>query len=91
MTKSCFHAKVTGRVQGVFFRDSARQHAHSLGVTGWVRNLDDGSVELMACGDSSQVDAFLNWLWKGPPMASVDNVAYQEVAYQQFKDFDVTT
>lgn len=90
MERICSHAKVTGQVQGVFFRDSAKQHANSLGLTGWIRNVQDGSVEVMACGERSQVEAFINWLWQGPPMASVDNVDSSETDWQEFERFEVT-
>lgn len=89
MDKICVQAKVTGRVQGVFFRDSTSQHARSLQLTGWVRNVEDGSVELVACGERSQVETLLDWLKKGPPLASVDNLDYQEIDWQDFDEFTI--
>lgn len=67
-------AIVTGGVQGVGFRWSARQTAQHLGVTGWARNRPDGSVEAEIEGPPERVDEMLAWLRTGPPGASVDNV-----------------
>jgi acylphosphatase len=65
---------VKGRVQGVFYRASTRERALTLGVTGYARNLPDGSVEVLACGDPAAVEALCEWLWEGPPMAEVARV-----------------
>lgn len=63
---------VTGRVQGVAYRDFARQAAGRMGLSGWVRNLDDGRVEVDVEGERRAVDAFVDLLRTGPPMARVD-------------------
>jgi acylphosphatase len=68
------HATVRGRVQGVGFRASAATEARRLGLTGWVRNRLDGSVEVMAEGDDADADAFLAWLRKGPSLSHVTGV-----------------
>jgi acylphosphatase len=65
---------VTGRVQGVFFRDSCRQQARRLDVAGWVANEPDGSVLLEAEGPADRVDALVKWCREGPPHARVDRV-----------------
>ena len=62
---------VSGRVQGVFFRDSCRSTARGLGIRGWVRNRSDGTVEVVAEGPRERVDQFLNWCREGPPRARV--------------------
>ena len=62
---------VSGRVQGVFFRDSCKQMAQRLGVNGWVRNRADGTVELAAEGRRDDVEALLAWCRSGPPRAEV--------------------
>lgn len=68
------HCLVSGQVQGVFFRASASERAHELGVSGWARNLADGRVEILASGDDDAVDAFRAWLDHGPPAARVDRI-----------------
>jgi len=65
---------VAGRVQGVFYRASTRQRAQELGVTGYARNLVDGRVEVLACGEASAVQALCDWLWQGPPASHVTSV-----------------
>jgi acylphosphatase len=65
---------VTGRVQGVFFRASTREQAQALGLRGHARNLDDGSVEVLAAGDVAALDRLASWLRQGPPHARVDRL-----------------
>jgi acylphosphatase len=72
---SGMHAVVTGVVQGVNFRYHTRRVARSLGLTGWVRNRADGTVEVVAEGPRSQLQALLDYLRKGPEMARVDGMA----------------
>lgn len=71
------HLLITGRVQGVWFRGSMVQEAERLGVTGWVRNRADGSVEAMVAGTAEQVAAIMNWARRGPPNAQVAHVAVE--------------
>jgi acylphosphatase len=66
---------VSGRVQGVFYRDSCRAQAQRLGVRGWVRNRSDGSVEVVAEGPRERVDQLLAWCREGPPRATVSGLA----------------
>ncbi|HET7500134.1 MAG TPA: acylphosphatase [Kofleriaceae bacterium] len=73
-------AIVTGRVQGVSFRAFTVDEARGHGLTGWVRNLPDGSVELEAQGDDAAVAALLAWCAHGPPSARVAGVATSELA-----------
>jgi acylphosphatase len=70
---------VAGRVQGVFYRASARQRAIELGITGYARNLPDGRVEVLACGESTAVAQFCDWLRQGPPSARVSDVASMDL------------
>jgi len=70
----CAKFVVSGRVQGVFFRASARQEALRLGLTGHARNLPDGTVEVVACGDDAALAQLERWLELGPPLAQVSHV-----------------
>jgi acylphosphatase len=65
---------VSGRVQGVCFRANARDEALRLGLRGYARNLDDGRVEVVACGDAGAVEAMAEWLEHGPPLARVETL-----------------
>ncbi|MES9965247.1 MAG: acylphosphatase [Candidatus Sedimenticola sp. 20ELBAFRAG] len=71
----CVRCLISGRVQGVFFRASARYQAQQLGITGYAHNLPDGRVEVLACGEPQAIDQLKAWLVKGPPDASVSAVA----------------
>jgi acylphosphatase len=70
----CRRYRVTGKVQGVFYRASTRHEAERLGVTGYARNLPDGRVEVLACGHAAAVGALEAWLWRGPRAARVTSV-----------------
>ena len=72
--------RITGKVQGVFFRASTRTEAQRLGLRGHARNLPDGSVEVLAVGDADAIDALARWLRHGPPHARVDGVVRGEAA-----------
>jgi acylphosphatase len=65
---------IKGRVQGVFFRMETKRAAERLGVSGWVRNLRDGTVEALFEGKKADVDAVLRWCETGPPLSSVSHV-----------------
>ena len=68
------HLYVSGQVQGVFFRDSARKRAERLGLTGWVKNLPDGRVEALFEGPSEKVREMVRWCEQGPSQAEVEDV-----------------
>lgn len=74
MSLSRAHVIIKGRVQGVFFRAEARRKAEELGLTGWVRNNPDGTVEAVAEGDVDMVEKFVKWCHEGPPRARVEAV-----------------
>lgn len=81
---------VSGRVQGVFFRDSARTEAQRRGVTGWVRNREDGAVEAVFEGEPDAVDALIAWCRAGgPPRARVDDVVVHDEIDEGLRDFQV--
>lgn len=72
--------RVTGRVQGVYYRQTCRSEARSLDLVGWVRNLADGSVEILAQGEPSAIDKLIDWAWSGPSGAVVSGVESETVA-----------
>jgi acylphosphatase len=75
----CRRSFVSGRVQGVFYRATCVRKAQEMGVTGFARNLADGRVEVLACGEAPQVEAFVQWLWEGSPASKVTAVESTEV------------
>lgn len=89
----CIHAMVTGRVQGVFFRDNTQKEAQALNIVGWVRNNPDGTVELTAKGDEGNIDTFIKWLGHGPDMARVDDLSInnRDADKYTFRSFEVTS
>jgi acylphosphatase len=85
--KACIHCYVTGKVQGVWFRASTKTEAESLGLTGWARNLPDGRVEVMACGDKDKLAQLHQWLKQGPPLAKVTDLTYEELEWREMSGF----
>ena len=81
------HAIVHGRVQGVGFREYLRREAERLGITGWVRNRHDGTVEAMVHGWSDDVAQLLKWMRRGPPAARVTDVQVSD-ATGEFETFE---
>lgn len=81
---------VSGKVQGVYFRDSARQVALQLGVTGFVKNMHDGSVMLIATGTKEQLNSLVEWCRKGPPAARVTNVKVMEEEAHPYEGFTIS-
>jgi acylphosphatase len=81
--------KVTGRVQGVFYRQSAKEKADSLGIKGTIRNCEDDSVEIIATGSKDQLDKLVAWCKSGPPRAVVSNIATQQLSLQEFNNFSI--
>lgn len=76
-------AYISGRVQGVGFRASTRRIANRLSVKGWVKNLADGRVEVVAEGKKDKIERFINFLHEGPSMARVENV---QIIKKEYKD-----
>ena len=70
----CKRCLVGGRVQGVYYRATAARRAQELGLRGYARNLPDGRVEVLACGDDASVSAFVKWLWIGSSASKVTSV-----------------
>lgn len=89
MTQRCFKALVSGRVQGVFFRDSTRREALRLGITGYAVNLPDGRVEVLACGEQAALDTMAAWLEQGPPGSEVSQVQRELVEVREVSGFTI--
>ena len=84
------HVRISGRVQGVFFRDSTREKAQELGLSGYVKNTPDGDVEALFEGPEEAVEEMVRWCGQGPPHASVENVeANYEPARGDLTGFEV--
>ena len=78
---------VTGKVQGVWFRQSTKDKALELGITGEVSNQPDGAVKIIATGTKEQLSLFTDWCKQGPPKANVTNLDVEELTLQTFKSF----
>ena len=89
MKTLCLRCYVSGRVQGVGFRYATAEQALNLGVTGYVRNLPDRRVEVLACGGERAVSALRNWLWQGPQLARVSDVRCETLSYRELHDFRI--
>lgn len=88
--KKRIHVFVSGRVQGVFFRQSTFEKAKLLGLCGWVRNTEDGRVEAVFEGEEERIKKILEWMKKGPPLAKVKKLEiFEEEARGEFKDFEI--
>ena len=83
------HCYISGKVQGVWFRASAKEEADKNGITGFARNLPDGRVEVIASGDKEKIAAFYVWLKHGPTRAQVTDASYEEIIEQSHQQFDV--
>lgn len=86
---TCMRCVVSGKVQDVCFRVSARDRARQLGITGYAKNLADGSVEVIACGKVATLDRFKDWLHTGPELARVTDVSCVPLAQKNFPDFQI--
>lgn len=89
MTKICQKALVSGRVQGVYFRATTKQKALQLNITGYAKNLPDGRVEVLACGESDKVSELVDWLHIGSAQAKVEHVLSERNEYLVFEQFEV--
>lgn len=82
-------AHISGRVQGVYFRASAQQQAIEHSLSGYARNLADGDLEVLMCGEQTNIDKMLVWLAEGPEQAEVTNIQHQQVALQEHHFFSI--
>jgi acylphosphatase len=85
----CYRCVVAGRVQGVFFRATTRYEAQQRGLTGYAKNLPDGRVEVIACGEPAAVEELCAWLREGPADARVSGVACEVIDHQVFPFFSI--
>ncbi len=82
-------AHISGRVQGVYFRASSQQQAIGYNLSGYVRNLADGDVEVLLCGDKDNIEKMLLWLAHGPEQAQVTEIQHQQVPWQEHHFFSI--
>lgn len=83
------HILVKGKVQGVFYRATAKETAEGLGLTGWVKNTEAGAVEIVASGTEEQLSRFVSWCRQGPPAAVVADVLISDTEEKVFEKFTV--
>jgi acylphosphatase len=84
------HVYISGRVQGVFFRAETQRAARGFNLTGWVRNVPDGSVEAIFEGEDTNIDKMIAWCHIGPSAARVEEVLTEEETYtREFRDFSI--
>ncbi|MGH8628208.1 MAG: acylphosphatase [Gammaproteobacteria bacterium] len=86
---NCFRYRVSGWVQGVYFRATTRERALALRLTGWVRNRPDGSVEVLACGEEAKLAELENWLRRGPAHARVVSVEREPAGPEACRGFEI--
>ena len=83
------HLEISGKVQGVFFRATAKKVAEENKVTGWIRNMENGNVEVFATGYKEDVERFIDWCKHGPPNAKVFDITITYIEETTFKEFKV--
>ena len=83
------HLIIKGKVQGVFYRASAKRAAEEKQITGWVKNTDEGGVEIIASGSEVSLDQFIHWCKQGPPRAKVTNVIVTKLGEEEFDGFEI--
>ncbi len=83
------HLIVKGKVQGVFYRATAKKIADEIGITGWVKNTPDDCVEIVASGSQQELQQFIEWCKKGPARAKVSEVKVAEMGEETFDEFKI--
>ena len=85
------HVMISGKVQGVFFRISTQDKANELNLTGWVKNIFNNAVEIIAEGDREELSKFTGWLQMGPPNATIDKISieWSDQPEKQFSFFEI--
>lgn len=83
------HLRIKGKVQGVFYRATAKDVAEETGIKGWVKNTPEGDVEIVASGEDGQLEKFIAWCREGPPRARVTDVIVTEKDSIRFENFSI--
>ena len=83
------HLVIKGKVQGVFFRASTKEKANELGIKGWVKNMPDGNVEVLAAGNKDQLENFIEWCRRGPTQAIVSDVIVSNAEESFLNEFRI--
>ena len=83
------HLIIIGKVQGVFYRATAKDVADEMQLKGWVKNTDEGNVEIIATGEEDQLQRFISWCKKGPARAVVTEVVVTKISEEQFEKFKI--
>jgi acylphosphatase len=83
------HLIIKGKVQGVFYRATARDEAEKLGLTGWIKNTSEGNVEVVVNGSQEHIDRYIAWCWKGPSRAKVESVEVKDLQEERFDGFQI--
>jgi len=89
LTMPTIHLTIKGRVQGVFYRATAKEVADEIGLKGWIKNTDNDDVEATVTGNDEQLKKFIDWCWQGPQRAKVEDVLTEIVEDEMFDDFKV--
>ena len=89
MSVKCKKFTVKGHVQGVGFRYYTSVQGLKLGLTGYVKNLNNGDVEVVACGTNAQISVFTEWLKEGPRTATVESVIQESASYKPLRGFKI--
>ena len=89
MSNISMKTSVAGPVQGVGFRYFTQQKALAMGIKGYAKNLNDGRVEVLACGDEETINRFINWLSEGPRSATVECLMAEEVPFCELGEFEI--
>jgi len=85
----CLHIIISGRVQGVFFRQNAKNKALELGLKGYARNLEDGTVEVVAQGDEIKLKEMVEFIRKGPGISKVNDIKMRSKELENFNNFEI--
>jgi acylphosphatase len=83
------HLIIKGKVQGVFYRATAKEVADKLAIKGWIKNTDDDDVEATVTGTNEHLKEFVEWCWQGPAKADVKDVIVSEVVDEDFREFKI--